>query len=175
MTSSPTHTITLAAGCFWCVEAVLSQLEGVLSVRSGFMGGHMENPTYKDICTKDTGHAEVVQVVFDPAKLSLDEILDWFWRLHDPTTLNRQGGDVGPQYRSQIFAHSEQDLALAKASLAAQETSGAFQDPIVTAVTLAETFYPADAGHDDYYRRNRDQGYCRNVIAPKLKKLNLES
>jgi len=175
MTSSPTHTITLAAGCFWCVEAVLSQLEGVLSVRSGFMGGHMENPTYKDICTKDTGHAEVVQVVFDPAKLSLVEIFDWFWRLHDPTTLNRQGGDVGTQYRSEIFAHSEQDLALAKASLEAQETSGAFPDPIVTAISKAETFYPADAGHDDYYRRNRDQGYCRNVIAPKLKKLNLES
>ena len=175
MTSSPNSLVTLAAGCFWCVEAVLAQVDGVLSARSGFMGGHTENPTYRDICTIDTGHAEVVQVEYDAAKLSLEQLLDWFWRLHDPTTLNRQGADVGSQYRSAIFAHSDQDLALAEASLAAKEASGDFQDPIVTVVSRAETFYPADEGHDDYYARNKDQGYCRNVIAPKLKQLDLES
>lgn len=175
MTSPKTQTITLAAGCFWCVEAVMTQVDGVLSARSGFMGGHTDNPTYRDICTMETGHAEVVQVVFDPAKLSLEQVLDWFWRLHDPTTLNRQGADVGTQYRSAIFAHSDEDLALAKQSLAARDGGDSFADPIVTEVCRAEAFYPADEGHDDYYKRNKDQGYCRNVIAPKLKKLDLDS
>jgi peptide-methionine (S)-S-oxide reductase len=175
MTDSPTQIITLGAGCFWCVEAVLLQVAGVRSVQSGFMGGHMENPTYRDICTKDTGHAEVVQVVFEPGVIGLHGILEWFWKLHDPTTLNRQGHDVGSQYRSAIFAHSDQDLEQARALMAAMDASAAFQDPIVTTLGREQIFYPTDESHDDYYKRNRDQGYCRNVIAPKLKKLNLDA
>ncbi len=174
MSPTPTQVVTLAAGCFWCVEAIYAQIPGVQSARSGFMGGHTENPTYRDICTTETGHAEVVQLVFDPEQVTLETILDWFWRLHDPTTLNRQGADVGTQYRSAIFAHSEEDLACAQASLGAQDAAGHFPGPIVTQVLRAEPFYAADASHDDYYQRNKEQGYCRNVIAPKLRKLELD-
>lgn len=169
-----TEVATLGAGCFWCVEAVLLQVEGVTAVQSGYMGGETENPSYQQICTGTTGHAEVVQVSFDPARLSYGDLLGWFWRLHDPTTLNRQGADTGTQYRSAIFYHSDEQRTAAEESKRAAGESGAFRDPIVTEVTAAGTFYPAEDYHQDYYRLNKTQGYCRAVIAPKLGKLGLE-
>ena len=167
-----TQLATFGAGCYWCVEAVLEQLDGVLDVTSGFMGGEVKNPTYKQVCSGTTGHAEVVQVTFDPATISYDALLAWFWKLHDPTTLNRQGADVGTQYRSAIFYHSDAQRAAAEASKKTAQAD--FAAPIVTEITAASTYYEADAGHQDYYRNNRSQGYCRAVIAPKLDKLGLE-
>ncbi|MCI0588088.1 MAG: peptide-methionine (S)-S-oxide reductase MsrA [Planctomycetes bacterium] len=168
-----TEIATFGAGCFWCVEAVLEQLDGVLDVKSGYMGGKVANPSYKQVCSGTTGHAEVVQVTFDPKRISYATLLDWFWRLHDPTTLNRQGNDMGTQYRSAVFTHSEEQRKAAEASLEAVEKSGAFEDPIVTEIVAAGPFYSAEAYHQDYYRGNREQGYCRAVIAPKLDKLGL--
>jgi peptide-methionine (S)-S-oxide reductase len=172
---SRTEIATLGAGCFWCVEAVLEQIDGVKSVESGYMGGTTPNPTYRDVCNGDTGHAEVTQVTFDPDTLSYADLLEWFWRLHDPTTLNRQGNDVGTQYRSAIFFHSEEQRGTAEASKRAANDSGAFADPIVTEITPAGTFYSAEDYHQEYYRLNKSQPYCRMVIAPKLGKLGLES
>ena len=166
------ETATLGAGCFWCVEAVLQQVDGVLSVRSGYMGGSIKNPSYQQVCTGATGHAEVVQVEFDPAKLSYESLLDWFWRLHDPTTLNRQGADEGTQYRSAIFVHSTAQRAAAEKSRAAAQKD--FKTPIVTEITDASEFYVAENYHQDYYQQNKTQGYCRMVIRPKLEKLGLE-
>ncbi len=166
---------TFGAGCFWCVEAVFQQLEGVTSVVSGFMGGDTQDPTYQDICRGDTNHAEVVQLEFDPQVMIYEELLGWFWRLHDPTTLNSQGADVGTQYRSAIFYHDEAQREAAEASKAEADASGAFKRPIVTEITAASQFYPADAGHQNFYRDNRYQGYCAMVIRPKLDKLGLES
>ena len=163
---------TFGAGCFWCVEAVLEQLDGVLEVGSGYMGGSLENPTYKAVCSETTGHAEVVQARFDPQKISYETLLEYFWKLHDPTTLNRQGNDVGTRYRSVIFYHSEEQRALAEKSKAAAVSS--FSSPIVTEITAASAFYVAEGYHQDYYRLNKSQGYCRFVIAPKLGKLGLE-
>ncbi len=163
---------TLGAGCFWCVEAVYDQLDGVHSAVSGYMGGTVANPTYEAICTGTTGHAEVVQVVFDPEKISYEKILSWFWQLHDPTTLNRQGADVGTQYRSAIFYHSEDQKKIAEASKKAHQPD--FEDPIVTEITEASTFYPAEKYHQEYYFQNKSAGYCRMVIQPKLMKLKLE-
>jgi peptide-methionine (S)-S-oxide reductase len=163
---------TLGAGCFWCIEAVLEQVEGVKSVVSGYTGGQTEDPTYKDICTGQTGHAEVVKVTFDPSVITYAELLDWFWRLHDPTTLNRQGNDRGTQYRSAIFYHSEDQRRIAETSK--KDVQPSFDDPIVTEVTAAATFYPAEQYHQGYYFDNSSQGYCRMVIAPKLKKLGLK-
>ncbi len=169
-----TQIATLGAGCYWCVEAVFEQLDGVSDVRSGFMGGQVVDPSYAAVCSGQTGHAEVVQVTFDPTVLPYEELLDWFWRLHDPTTLNRQGADVGTQYRSAIFFHGEDQRAAAEASRESAAASGAFSDPIVTEITAAGPFYEATAEHQDYYRANRQQGYCRMVIRPKLRKLELE-
>lgn len=169
-----TEIATLGAGCYWCVEAVFEQLDGVSDVRSGFMGGQVADPSYAAVCSGQTGHAEVVQVTFDPTVLPYAELLDWFWRLHDPTTLNRQGADVGTQYRSAIFFHDEDQRAAAQASRESAGASGAFTDPIVTEITAAGPFYEATAEHQDYYRANREQGYCRMVIRPKLRKLELE-
>jgi peptide-methionine (S)-S-oxide reductase len=163
---------TFGAGCFWCVEAVLEQQDGVLEVRSGYMGGQLDNPTYKQVCSGTTGHAEVVQVRFDPERISYETLLAWFWRLHDPTTLNRQGADVGTQYRSAIFTHSEEQRIAAEASRSAAAVD--FPRPIVTEITPASAFWVAEEYHQGYYRANRSQGYCRNVIAPKLDKLGLE-
>jgi peptide-methionine (S)-S-oxide reductase len=168
------ETATFGAGCFWCVEAVLEQLDGVESATSGYMGGHVDNPTYKQICGGDTGHAEVTQVKFDPSVISFETLLAWFWKLHDPTTLNRQGNDVGTQYRSVIFFHDAEQERLARAALIAEEASLKHPGPIVTEITAATTFYPAEEYHQDYYRGNKSQGYCRMVIAPKLEKLGLE-
>jgi peptide-methionine (S)-S-oxide reductase len=170
---APREIATLGAGCFWCVEAVYLQLDGVISAKSGYMGGFVDNPTYEQVCGKQTGHAEVVQVKFDPSQVSYEEVLDWFWRLHDPTTLNRQGNDVGPQYRSAIFYHSEAQREVAEASKKAVAPN--FDDPIVTEITAASTFWPGEDYHQNYYFQNKNQGYCRAVIAPKLKKLKLDN
>ncbi len=162
---------TFGAGCFWCVEAVLEQLPGVLDVRSGYMGGSVASPTYEAVCAGTTGHAEVVRVTFDPGRISYQDLLGWFWRLHDPTTLNRQGADVGTQYRSAIFVHDDEQRRIAEASKAAAQAL--FAVPIVTEITAAGQFWEAEAYHQDYFRNNPNQGYCRAVIAPKLKKLDL--
>ena len=169
-----TETATFGAGCFWCVEAVLQQIDGVEEVVSGYMGGTVENPTYKQVCTGKTGHAEVVQVTFDPARIPYEHVLEWFWKLHDPTSLNRQGNDVGTQYRSVIFFHTEEQRHAAERSKKALEKSGKHLGPIVTEITKAGPFYKAEGYHQDYYRLNKSKGYCRAVIAPKLDKLGLE-
>ena len=173
------EVIGLGAGCFWCIEAVLEQLEGVEDVVSGYMGGKVKNPTYRQICTGQTGHAEIVQVHFDPKVIPLKTSLSYFWKLHDPTTLNRQGADVGTQYRSVIFYHTDEQKALAESQKKTVDESKVFEDPIVTEISKAETFYEAEEYHQDYYRLNKNDPngnirYCRAVISPKLDKLGLE-
>lgn len=168
------EVITLGAGCFWCVEAVLQRIDGITSVTSGYSNGDTKNPTYEDICRGDTNHAEVVRVVFNPEVLSLDTVLDWFWKLHDPTTLNRQGNDRGTQYRSAIYYHSDKQKEIVEASV--KKANPQFDNKIVTEVAEAATFYPAEVGHQDYYRINGNKNpYCRALIPPKLKKLGLDS
>ena len=159
---------TLGGGCFWCLEAVYQELEGVRSVRSGYAGGEVANPTYGLVCSGGTGHAEVVQIRYDPGVTSYEEILKVFFTIHDPTTLNRQGADRGPQYRSIILTRSPEQEATARRVMEEVEASGAFDDPVVTEVKSLDRFWPAEPEHDDYYRRNRSQGYCRVVIDPKL-------
>ncbi len=173
-TPARTEIATFGAGCFWCVEAVLLQVPGVARVESGYMGGKTQNPTYRQICEGDTGHAEVVQVTFDPSVISFEQLLDWFYRLHDPTTLNRQGADVGTQYRSAIFTHSDAQRDTAQRFQKALDEKGVFDAPIVTEITPASTFWKAEDYHQDYYRQNREAGYCRAVIRPKLEKLGLQ-
>ncbi len=161
---------TLGAGCFWCVEAVFDQLKGVEQVQSGYSGGHIKNPAYKEVCTGRTGHAEVVQITYNPKIISFEDILEVFWAVHDPTTLNRQGADVGTQYRSAIFYHSDKQKEIAEAYIKQLNELKTFEDPIVTEVTKFENFYPAEDYHEDYYKRNGDQPYCRMVIRPKVRK-----
>ena len=165
---------TFGGGCYWCVEAVFQQVPGVVSVTPGFMGGTVKNPTYEQVCTGLTGHAEVIQVRYDPARVTYEQLLEWFWKSHDPTQLNRQGNDVGTQYRSAIFFHDERQKKVAELSRAALDASGQFKLPVVTEITPAADFYPAESYHRDYYRRNRAQAYCRFVIRPKLHKLGLQ-
>jgi peptide-methionine (S)-S-oxide reductase len=166
--------ITLGAGCFWCTEAVFQQIPGVLSVTSGYTGGATKNPTYQQICTGDTGHAEVSRIVFDPKKTSLEEVLGHFWHAHDPTTLNRQGGDEGTQYRSAIYYNDDGQRQIAEKSKA--EAAKEFSRPIVTEITKAGEFYPAEDYHQNYYNLNKNKNpYCSVVISPKLKKLGLEA
>ena len=172
--SSSRETATLGAGCFWCIEAVLEEIEGSSDVTSGYMGGTIENPTYEQICTGLTGHAEVVQVTFDPKIIDFSAVLEHFWTLHDPTTLNRQGNDVGTQYRSAIFFHSEKQRAIAEKSKKEKDEKGVFHSPIVTEIAGLEKFYPAEEYHQDYYRNNKAAPYCQFVITPKLDKLGLE-
>ena len=168
-----TETATVGGGCYWCLEAVYRQLDGVYQVTSGFMGGHVENPAYEDVCNGTTGHAEVVQVVYDPNKINYERLLAWFWEMHDPTTLNRQGADVGTQYRSAIYYHSAEQKKIAEASKKA--AGKLFEDFIVTEITKASKFYEAPEKHQDFYFNNKmKNGYCRFVIEPKLKKLNLK-
>jgi peptide-methionine (S)-S-oxide reductase len=164
------ETVTLGAGCFWCVEAVYQRLEGVESVTPGYSGGTVENPTYKDVCTGTTGHAEVCQVTFRPEVISFEQLLDVFWKTHDPTTLNRQGADVGTQYRSAVFYHNEKQRALAEESKKKLDESGILSSPIVTELTPYKNFYKAEDYHQNYFRDNPNQGYCRAVIAPKVEK-----
>ncbi len=166
------ETATLGGGCFWCLEAVFQRLDGVSSVVSGYAGGEMDHPTYQDICTGETGHAEVVQVHFDPASISYEEILDLFWRCHDTTTLNRQGADVGTQYRSIIMYHNESQRDKALASKEAAQPG--FSQPIVTEITPLSQFFKAEPYHQDYFNGNKQAAYCRVVIAPKLNKLGMD-
>lgn len=160
---------TFGAGCFWCVEAVFERLDGVQSVVSGYAGGTKEHPTYEEVCSGRIGHAEVAQITFDPAKISYDQLLGLFWKSHDPTTLNRQGADVGTQYRSVIFYHNEQQKTAAEQSK--KQAQSMFADPIVTEIQPLTTFYEAENYHQDYYRNNANAPYCSMVIKPKLEKL----
>jgi peptide-methionine (S)-S-oxide reductase len=166
----PHAVATFAGGCFWCIETVFNRLRGVESAVSGYMGGHTPDPTYRDICNGDTGHAEVVQVKFDPDVLSYRDLLDVFFALHDPTQLNRQGNDVGTQYRSAIFWHTPEQQAEATAKIAEFAATRTFDAPIVTAVVAADTFYPAEDYHQGYYDQNPAQPYCQFVVAPKVAK-----
>ena len=163
---------TFGAGCFWCVEAVFEQLDGVTSVAAGYAGGTKPYPTYEEVCTGKTGHAEVAQITFDPAKISYDQLLDVFWEAHDPTTLNKQGADTGTQYRSVIFYQNEQQRLAAEKSRAKAQRK--FQSPIVTEIKPLTEFFKAENYHQDYYRNNPAAPYCRFVIAPKLEKLKLK-
>jgi peptide-methionine (S)-S-oxide reductase len=161
---------TLAGGCFWCLEAVYDELRGVEKVVSGYAGGHVAQPTYEQVCSGRTGHAEVVQLTFDPEAISYREILEVFFTIHDPTTLNRQGADAGTQYRSAIYYHSPEQEQTARAVIAQLEADGTWHAPIVTEVTPLPEFYPAEAYHQDYFVRNPAQPYCQIVIAPKVAK-----
>ncbi len=163
---------TLGAGCFWCVEAIFERLDGVVSVKAGYAGGKTANPTYEQVCSDTTGHAEVAEITFDPKKVSYEKLLDVFWEAHDPTTLNRQGADAGTQYRSVIFYNSEEQRKIAEKSKA--EASKRFSDPIVTEIKPLNVFYPAENYHQDYFRNHPDAPYCRFVIKPKLEKLKLK-
>ncbi len=164
------ETITLGAGCFWCVEAVFDDLQGVDDVVSGYMGGHSANPSYEEICTGQSGHAEVIQVKFDAATISLREVLEVFFAVHNPTTLNRQGNDVGTQYRSAIFYHSPEQKQIAEQVIQSVGGGKVWDDPIVTEVVPAATFYPAEEYHQEFFKRNPHQGYCMAVVSPKLSK-----
>jgi peptide-methionine (S)-S-oxide reductase len=161
---------TLGGGCFWCTEAIYQDLKGVKSVKSGYSGGHVDNPTYRQVTSGTTGHAEVIQVLFDPSEISFSEILEIFWSTHDPTTLNRQGADVGPQYRSAVFFHSESQKAEADFYRKKLDESGAFSRPIVTEITPFSNFYVAEDYHQNYFNDNGMQPYCQFVIKPKLEK-----
>ena len=169
--SKKNEIVTLGAGCFWCVEAVFQELKGVQKVVSGYAGGTVDNPTYQQIGTGTTGHAEVIQITFDTAVITLAELLEVFWRTHDPTTLNRQGADVGTQYRSIILYHSDEQRLIAEKSKAETDASTLWPNPIVTEIAPHQTFYEAEEYHQDYYRQNADQPYCRIVIDPKIRKL----
>ena len=162
---------TFGAGCFWCVEAVFERLDGVKDVMPGYTGGHKNNPTYKEICTGMTGHAEVAQVTYDSKIITFNELLDMFWKSHDPTTRNRQGNDIGTQYRSAIFYHNDKQKLLAEESKLKVDNSRMFTNPIVTEITKLDKFWPAEDYHNNYYANNMDQPYCRIVIKPKLDKL----
>jgi peptide-methionine (S)-S-oxide reductase len=162
--------ITFGNGCFWCTEAIFQQVKGVVKSTSGYSGGHVENPTYEQVCEKNTGHAEVIQIEYNPAEVTIDELLEIFWQTHDPTTLNRQGNDVGPQYRSVVFYHTEQQKERAEFYKKKLDASGAFDNPIVTTIEPFTKFYVAENYHQDYYNRNGNQPYCYFVIRPKMEK-----
>jgi peptide-methionine (S)-S-oxide reductase len=168
--SKSEESATLGGGCFWCLEAVFQELEGVRAVESGYSGGNVSRPSYREVCSGATGHAEVVRVTFDPDRISYRDLLEVFFAVHDPTTLNRQGADVGTQYRSVIFHHDLEQKRTAENLIAEMERSGDWPDPIVTEVSPLGEFYPAEDYHRDYYRSNPGQPYCRAVIAPKLAK-----
>ena len=174
MANNNTELATLGGGCFWCLEAVFEQTEGITNVVSGYAGGNTENPSYEEVCGGGTGHAEVVQITFDPETISFSEILDLFWDAHDPTTVNRQGADVGSQYRSIILYHDEDQRKAALKSKNDLEKTGIFSNPVVTEIKPLDTFYPAEDYHQDYYVNNKGAPYCVMVIRPKLKKLGLE-
>ncbi|MGZ8557956.1 MAG: peptide-methionine (S)-S-oxide reductase MsrA [Chitinophagaceae bacterium] len=169
--ATTTAIATLANGCFWCTEAIFEQLDGVISATSGYTDGHVKNPTYKQVCTGETGHTEALQIVYDPAKISFDELLEVFWETHDPTTLNRQGGDVGTQYRSGIYYHNEEQKLKAETYKAELDKSGAFNNPVVTEIKPFSEFYVAENYHQQYYENNGNSNpYCTMVIRPKVDK-----
>jgi peptide-methionine (S)-S-oxide reductase len=165
-----TETATLGGGCFWCTEAIFKSLKGVETVESGYSGGKIKNPTYKEVCTGETGHAEVIQITFNPKVISFDEILEVFFKTHDPTTFNRQGADVGTQYRSAIFYHSPEQKETAEKYKAELNKENVFGKPVVTEITAFDKFYKAENYHQDYFANNRTQGYCQFVIVPKIEK-----
>lgn len=167
---SDISTTTLAGGCFWCLEAVFAELRGVSRVESGYMGGHVASPSYEAVCTGTTGHAEIVQIDFDPTVISFRDLLDVFFTIHDPTQLDRQGNDVGPQYRSAIFVHDDEQRRVAEATVRELEAEHRYDDPIVTRIDAASTFWPAGDYHREYFARNGAQPYCAFVVAPKVAK-----
>jgi peptide-methionine (S)-S-oxide reductase len=169
-TDSTRALATFGSGCFWCTEAVFQRVKGVEKVVSGYSGGKVKNPTYREVCSGLTGHAEVIQLTYDPTVVSFEELLEIFWKTHDPTTLNRQGADVGTQYRSVVFYHDENQKALAEAYKKSLNDAGAFDAPIVTEISAFQTFYPAEDYHQNYYNLNGNQPYCSFVIQPKLEK-----
>jgi peptide-methionine (S)-S-oxide reductase len=171
ITEQEIELATFGAGCFWCVEAIFERLEGVADVRTGYTGGRIENPTYDDVCSGKTGHVEVVQVDYNPQIIGYKQLLDIFWKSHDPTTLNRQGGDTGTQYRSAIFYHSDKQRVIAEKSKKKADKSSLYEDPIVTEISLLTKFYIAENYHQDYYRMNQNAPYCQLLIKPKLDKL----
>lgn len=164
--------ITLGGGCFWCIEAIFEELKGVKKVESGYSGGTLDNPSYSDVCTGKTGHAEVVQITFDPNVISLEELLEVFFSLHDPTTLNRQGADRGTQYRSVVFYHSQKQKEQTEKVIETLNKNSVFSDPIVTELTAFTKFYPAENYHQEYYELNKEEPYCKAVILPKMEKLH---
>ncbi|MES2730328.1 MAG: peptide-methionine (S)-S-oxide reductase MsrA [Bacteroidota bacterium] len=164
------ETATFGNGCFWCTEAIFQDLNGVDTVVSGYTGGHVDNPTYKQVCTGNTGHAEVLQITYDPKKISFEQLLEIFWKTHDPTTLNRQGNDVGTQYRSTIFYHNDQQKALAEKYKKELDVSGAWDKPIVTTLEPMTKFYPAEDYHQNYFKLHGSEPYCSYVIQPKVDK-----
>lgn len=165
------ETATFGNGCFWCTEAVFQRLKGVQSVQSGYAGGHVDRPSYEQVCGGNTGHAEVIQITYDPAEITFDELLEVFWKTHDPTTLNRQGNDVGTQYRSAIFYHNDDQRRLAEEYKKKLDAEKIWKDPIVTEITPFTNFFPAENYHRDYYNRNGHQPYCVFVVKPKVEKL----
>jgi len=169
-TKGNTDTATFGAGCFWCVEAVFQELKGVHKVTSGYSGGTVKNPSYREVCTGRTGHAEVIQVVYDPDTITFSELLEVFWQTHDPTTLNQQGADIGTQYRSAVFYHSPEQQRLAEEYREKLDASGAYAAPVVTEISPLINFYPAEDYHQNYYAENGEQPYCRAVIRPKMDK-----
>jgi peptide-methionine (S)-S-oxide reductase len=170
MTDKKFDTVTFGAGCFWCVEAVFQQLKGVNIVESGYSGGHLQNPTYKDVCSGTTNHAEVCQITYNPAEISFAELLEVFWKTHDPTTLNRQGGDIGTQYRSVIFFHHDEQRRIAEEMKARLDAARIWKDPIITEIVPFQKFYKAEPYHQEYYFQNTSQPYCSAIITPKLEK-----
>lgn len=170
MNETKTELATFGNGCFWCTEAIFQRLKGVKAVASGYSGGTIKNPSYREICTGRTGHAEVVQITYDPSVISFEELLQAFWKTHDPTTLNKQGADVGTQYRSVVFYHNEEQKQLAEAYKKQLDASGAYSKPIVTEITPYTAFYKAEDYHQDYFNAHGEAPYCQFVIAPKLEK-----
>ncbi|MDZ7648010.1 MAG: peptide-methionine (S)-S-oxide reductase MsrA [Cytophagales bacterium] len=163
---------TLGSGCFWCTEAFFLRVKGIESVVSGYSGGRIKNPTYREVCSGPTGHAEVIQVKFDPTLISFAEVLEIFWNTHDPTTLNKQGADEGTQYRSVVFYHNEMQKKIAEEYIVQLDKSGTYKNPVVTEISPFTTFYPAEEYHQNYYALNPNQGYCQYVIRPKVEKFN---
>ena len=170
MSETGLEKATFGSGCFWCTEAIFENLNGVHSVVAGYAGGHLSNPSYQEVCTGTTGHAEVTQITYDPSVISYDELLEVFWKTHDPTTLNRQGNDVGTQYRSVIFYNNDKEKEIAEKYKSELDKSGAWENPIITEIVPLTNFYPAENYHQDYYINNPNQAYCAFVIAPKLEK-----
>ena len=169
--SHKSEKATFGGGCFWCLEAVFNRVDGVIKVESGYAGGETENPSYQEVCSGETGHAEVIQIEFQPGKISYKELLEIFWQAHDPTTLNRQGADVGTQYRSIIITHNEDQKIIADSSKILWDNYDVYKGPIITEIVTQKEFYPAEKYHQDYYQYNKSAGYCRLVISPKIKKL----
>lgn len=170
----PIQTATLGNGCFWCTEAIFQQVEGVVSVTSGYSGGHTDNPDYKSVCTGETGHAECLEIRFDESVLPFEKLLEIFWETHDPTTLNRQGNDTGTQYRSVIFFHNDQQKQIAEKYIRQLNQSGIFANPVVTTLEPFKVFYPAEKYHQDYYLLNKNAPYCQFVVKPKVEKFRKE-